>query len=203
MTDVKELLERLDALRERATEGPFYVERDESFPSNARADVFRLVAHKSNRARKGTARPVYDATIYGADNADYFSAALNAYPLLRAALLEMREENERLTEALATVQRSGAPGGSILAQRADDHRCGWCRGMYTPCPVQTASEALAKGGRVMAISGSEDIPPCPNCNGEKVIRCGDLPPIECDVCLGTGKDWAEWHRRRQMTKGGG
>lgn len=42
-------------------------------------------------------------------------------------------------------------------------------------------------------------PPCPNCKGEKVIRCGllhpdgtfedSMPPIECPDCLGTGKDY--------------
>lgn len=132
MSDVKELLERLDALREKATAGPFYVERDESFPSNARADVFRLVAYESNRARKSTARPVYDATIYGNSNADFFVALVNAYPALRAALLEMRGENERLRDTLRDV---------VFTAHASSVRV-----PALSVIIATVDEALAKGG---------------------------------------------------------
>lgn len=68
-------------------------------------------------------------------NAAFIAAARTAVP----ALLD---EVERLRAALATIERSGAPGGSILARRADGHACGWCRGMYTPCPIATAGGAL-------------------------------------------------------------
>lgn len=42
-------------------------------------------------------------------------------------------------------------------------------------------------------------PPCPNCEGTGLIRCGiqypdgtfedRMPPLECPDCLGTGKDY--------------
>lgn len=51
-----------------------------------------------------------------------------------------------LAEALETIERSGAPGGTIVAKRPDDHACGWCRGMLTPCPSALASAALEKAG---------------------------------------------------------
>jgi predicted nucleic acid-binding Zn-ribbon protein len=55
---------------------------------------------------------------------------------------EARAEVERLTAALTTIERSGAPGATIVAKRDDDHACCWCSGMVTPCPVMTARKAL-------------------------------------------------------------
>ena len=53
------------------------------------------------------------------------------------------EEVAQLRAALMTIERSGAAGGAIVAERADGHACGWCRGMLTPCPVVVARKALA------------------------------------------------------------
>ena len=63
-------------------------------------------------------------------------------PHWRIARLE--ERAEQLLSALATIERSGAPGGSIVAKRTDGHACQWCRGMYMPCPVACAAAALAE-----------------------------------------------------------
>lgn len=54
----------------------------------------------------------------------------------------MEVEIDRLRHALKTIEISGAPGASIMAKRMDDHACSWCRGMWTPCPTSTASNAL-------------------------------------------------------------
>lgn len=69
-----------------------------------------------------------------------------AAPLLADECERLRERVARLEEALVTVNVTGTPGGSICAKRGDDHKCGWCRGMWTPCPVAVARAALAKGG---------------------------------------------------------
>lgn len=60
---------------------------------------------------------------------------------------EARADAARLREALTTIERTGAPGATIVAQRSDGHSCSWCRGMVTPCPVITAREALKGGGK--------------------------------------------------------
>ena len=76
--------------------------------------------------------------------------ALYAHDMLRAAYQEEVEradqaeaEVAQLRAALMTIERSGAAGGAIVAERADGHACGWCRGMLTPCPVVVARKALA------------------------------------------------------------
>jgi hypothetical protein len=63
---------------------------------------------------------------------------------LAARILKLDREVERLRHALTTIKTSGMVGGSILAKRSDEHSCAWCRGMLTPCPVQTAILALEK-----------------------------------------------------------
>lgn len=50
----------------------------------------------------------------------------------------------RLREALTTIERTGATGATVVAQRSDGHSCSWCRGMVTPCPVVTARAALGE-----------------------------------------------------------
>lgn len=52
------------------------------------------------------------------------------------------DELDRMRQALTTIERSGAPGATIVAKRDDGHACGWCRGILTPCPVETARKAL-------------------------------------------------------------
>ena len=69
---------------------------------------------------------------------------------LRADLAKAQAEAAAMRAALTTVERSGAPGGSIFAKRSDEHACCWCRGMYSPCPVPTAKAALASdAGRAL------------------------------------------------------
>ena len=57
--------------------------------------------------------------------------------------METKDELRILLAALATIERSGAPGAAIVAARDDGHACGWCRGMLTPCPVMIARRAIA------------------------------------------------------------
>ena len=61
---------------------------------------------------------------------------------LMTTLDELDSRASRLIAALTTIERSGAPGATIVAKRSDDHACSWCRGMLTPCPVVTARKAL-------------------------------------------------------------
>lgn len=84
-------------------------------------------------------------------NGPYTRVGVVARALLRATKTlgptELKKELERMAKlehALLTIERSGAPGGSIMARRTDDHSCGWCRGMWTPCPAETARRALTK-----------------------------------------------------------
>ena len=56
-------------------------------------------------------------------------------------------QKEKFQKALITIERSGVPGAIIVAARTDDHACGWCRGMVTPCPVEVARIALAWCGK--------------------------------------------------------
>ena len=55
---------------------------------------------------------------------------------------DLDDKVRRLTAALTTIERSDAPGATIVAKRDDGHACSWCRGMLTPCPVETARKAL-------------------------------------------------------------
>lgn len=57
---------------------------------------------------------------------------------------EAADELDRMRTALKTIERSGTPGAIIVAKRDDVHACGWCRGILTPCPVETARKALEK-----------------------------------------------------------
>lgn len=57
---------------------------------------------------------------------------------------EARAENEALREVMVTIERTGAPGGSVAAKRSDGHSCAWCRGMWTPCPSEMARLAIAR-----------------------------------------------------------
>lgn len=59
-----------------------------------------------------------------------------------AELARVRPVVERLTHALRVIERSGASGASIRAQRPDGHSCSWCRGMWTPCPTEAARAGL-------------------------------------------------------------
>lgn len=59
------------------------------------------------------------------------------------ACVALAADSARLREALVTIERTGAPGATIVAQRSDGHSCSWCRGMVTPCPTVTARAALA------------------------------------------------------------
>jgi hypothetical protein len=58
---------------------------------------------------------------------------------------DLERENEKLRQALTTIERSGAPGASIMASRDDGHSCSWCRGKWTPCPTAIAQNALRRG----------------------------------------------------------
>lgn len=68
-------------------------------------------------------------------------AAERAVSSLRSRADAAEAKLAALVEAMETIRRSGAPGGSILAARRDEHRCGWCRGMYTPCPVAVSEQS--------------------------------------------------------------
>src|SRR5574343_699138 len=68
-------------------------------------------------------------------------AALDDQP--GPSCVTLAAEVARLREALVTIERTGAPGATIVAQRGDGHSCSWCRGMVTPCPTVTARAALA------------------------------------------------------------
>ena len=63
---------------------------------------------------------------------------------LRTIWKEKDEEIRALREALVTIERTGVPGGAIVAKRQDGHSCAWCRGMWTPCPVSVAAAVLSK-----------------------------------------------------------
>lgn len=54
----------------------------------------------------------------------------------------LEAEVARLTAALKNIIRSGDPGAAIVSKRDDGHACFWCRGISTPCPVETARKAL-------------------------------------------------------------
>lgn len=62
--------------------------------------------------------------------------------LVQMANSYSRSKLDCMRTALETIERSGVPGGTIVARRADNHACGWCCGMLTPCPVETARLAL-------------------------------------------------------------
>ena len=73
---------------------------------------------------------------------DWLQQELTRHTAEITALDELDSKVRRLTAALTTIKRSGAPGAAIVAKRDDGHACGWCRGMLTPCPVETARKAL-------------------------------------------------------------
>lgn len=74
-------------LCEAATPGPLIVERDDSLPPFR--DVWRLVprqAYLDRRRQNCSARPVYCATVYSADDAACLAAARTALPRALDAL---------------------------------------------------------------------------------------------------------------------
>lgn len=84
------------------------------------------------------------AAAHGDDNCHACKAFSRCTCDPRWRIARLEERAEQLLSALATIERSGAPGGSIVAKRTDGHACQWCRGMYMPCPVACAAAALAE-----------------------------------------------------------